>query len=147
MDELTIRPFRPSDQTRARRIIIEGLGGHFGFIDETLNPDLDDIAGSYGTALFLVAEAGGEIVGTGALVRREDGCGQIVRMSTDEAWRRQGVAAAVLKQLLDGARDRGLRRVVVQTQPEWEDAVGLYTSTGFRRAGVDDVDVVLHLDL
>ena len=41
---IVVRRFAPADQDAARRLILEGLGAHFGSIDESLNPDLDDIA-------------------------------------------------------------------------------------------------------
>ena len=44
---VTIRQFQPIDQEEARRIVLEGLGEHFGVIDESLNPDLDDIQESF----------------------------------------------------------------------------------------------------
>jgi len=52
-----IRPFRPADQEAARRLILQGLAEHFGAVDETLNPDIDDIMASYVDRghLFLVA--------------------------------------------------------------------------------------------
>ena len=70
---LIIRPFAATDQDAARWLILEGLGGHFGFIDETMNPDLDDIALTFSDAVFLVAEIDGVIVGTGGLMVRDDG--------------------------------------------------------------------------
>ena len=45
--ELCIRSFEVGDQEQARWLILEGLGEHFGYIDETLNPDLDDILHNY----------------------------------------------------------------------------------------------------
>src|SRR5215203_5667644 len=54
----TIRPFVPADQAQAREIILAGLGEHWGFIDDTLNPDLDDILAAYplDRADFLVVQ-------------------------------------------------------------------------------------------
>jgi hypothetical protein len=77
---LLIRPFAPADQAAARALILEGLGEHFGQIDPALNPDLAEIAAFYLARghLFLVAEADGMLVGTGALrVRQPKGrsCG------------------------------------------------------------------------
>lgn len=40
---IKVRPFETRDQVAARKLILSGLGEHFGFIDERLNPDLDDI--------------------------------------------------------------------------------------------------------
>ena len=45
--ELYIRSFEVGDQEQARWLILEGLGEHFGYIDETLNPDLDNILHNY----------------------------------------------------------------------------------------------------
>ncbi|MGZ3678106.1 MAG: hypothetical protein ACXWQR_06005 [Ktedonobacterales bacterium] len=61
---LSIRPFVQGDQTIVRRLILGGLGEHFGFIDEARNPDLDDISLHYLAAgdCFIVAECGCEIV-------------------------------------------------------------------------------------
>ena len=72
----SFRAFTPSDQAAARRLILEGLGEHFGAVDETRNPDIDDIAVNYiGRGhLFLVAEDMLGLVGTAALVF-DDGAG------------------------------------------------------------------------
>ena len=68
MFEVSLRPFEASDQGAARRLILEGLGEHFGFIDESLNPDLDDVMKSYVIPghVFIVAHIGQDLVGTGA---------------------------------------------------------------------------------
>ena len=65
-----IRPFVPHDQIAARQLILNGLGEHFGWIDETRNPDLDDIAANYiqHGNVFVVAKLGGALVGTGGLI-------------------------------------------------------------------------------
>ena len=44
--ELKIMPFSPVHQEEARRLILEGLGEHWGWIDEKINTDLEDIAAS-----------------------------------------------------------------------------------------------------
>jgi hypothetical protein len=74
VDELLVRPFEPRDQRGARRLIIEGLGARCGHIDESLNPDLDDIATSYASAVCLVVEHARCIVGTGALTLAATAC-------------------------------------------------------------------------
>jgi hypothetical protein len=65
----TILPFKAEDQAEAKNLILAGMGEHFGEIDHSLNPDLNDIAASYAGAIFLVAWCENRIVGTGALVR------------------------------------------------------------------------------
>ena len=62
---LEIRPFQPSDQAIAKQLILEGLAEHWGTLDPTLNPDLNDIAQSYTEGNFIVALLDGHIIGTG----------------------------------------------------------------------------------
>lgn len=132
-EELIVRPFVAEDQEAVRRLILDGLGEHFGFVDESLNPDLDDIVTSYVSAgsLFVVAAIGDQIVGTGALVREDPGVGRLVRMSVRSSVRRRGIARALVAHLIDAARQRRYRRLVLETNVDWDDAIGLYTSCGF----------------
>lgn len=132
-DELLIRPFEPCDQDTVRKLILEGLGEHFGFIDETLNPDLADITNYYiipGHA-FLVGYIGPDLVGAGALISENENTGRIVRVSTSHTHRRKGIAKAIMKHLMDIAGQRGYRRLLLSTSIGWEDAIGLYTHLGF----------------
>ena len=128
-----MRPFEARDQAAARALILQGLGEHFGQIDETLNPDLNDIATSYATGVFLVACDGDEIVGSGALTPREDAVAILSRMSTAATHRRRGVGRAVLTRLVEAARERGCSRVVLGTNADWADAIAFYVAFGFVR--------------
>ncbi len=142
---MLIRPFEPQDQTAARRLILAGLGEHFGWIDETCNPDLDDITANYVEPghTFVVAEIGGELVGTGGLIAEREDVGRIVRMSVDRAHRRAGIGRALVAHLLNAARQRGFAQVMVSTSPDWQDAVGLYEHCGFIEYRRNDVSVYL----
>lgn len=144
---MTIRRFQPSDQISVRRLVLQGLGEHFGFIDETMNPDLEDIRRTYLDAggTFFVAEEGNEIIGTGCLLQESETEGRIVRMSTAASRRREGIASQIFEGIVREARRRGLRSIVIATEPEWEDAVGFYRSRGFLPYGGDDVDIWMRL--
>ncbi len=130
MEPVAIRTFCVEDQKMARQLILDGLGEHFGIINEELNPDLDDISASYAGDLFLVAEQAGVIVGCGALIYEGDGIARAQRMSVLQNLRRQGIARAILDRLITEARLQGRWRVVIETG-FWEDSVGFYTSWGF----------------
>lgn len=148
-EELTIRRFVAGDQAAVRRLILEGLGEHFGSIDETLNPDLNDIEATYGAAgdLFVVAFLGDALVGTGALIREAPGVGRLVRMSVRSSARRRGVGRALVAHLIAAARERNDRRLVLETNTDWVDAIGLYTACGFTEYARDPAEVHLALDL
>jgi ribosomal protein S18 acetylase RimI-like enzyme len=147
--ELVIRPFEASDQAVVRRLILEGLGEHFGFIDETLNPDIDDITANYIIAghVFVVVQDGNDIVGTGALVFRGEGIGQMVRVSVRSDYRRKGIGKAIVEHLIEVARQRGVRRLIVETNSDWYDAIGLYKRLGFVEYRRSDIGVCMVLDL
>ena len=145
---IKIRDFVATDQPRARRLIESGLGEHFGFVDSSQNPDLDDIDSSYIKTgdRFFVAERDGLFVGVAGLIFVGDRA-RMVRVSTHPEHRRCGVAAALLDRCMETTRQAGLIRLVVYTQPEWVDATSFYARYGFEQYGKDDVDVHLGLDV
>ncbi len=147
--KVVVRPFAPADQQAARALILDGLGQHFGFIDETLNPDLDDIAAYYLTPgeTFLVAEIDGALAGTGALITEAAQTGRIVRMSVARQARRTGIGQAILARLIEIARARGFIRLVLETNIGWDDAIGFYRRCGFQEYGRGDGLTHMALDL
>jgi GNAT superfamily N-acetyltransferase len=141
---ITIRPFNRADQAATRRLILAGLGDHFGAIDETLNPDLDDIATSYldSGGAFVVAVAGdGRIIGTGGLIEERPGVGRLVRMSVDRSRRGEGIGRSLVTHLCYLAKERGYSLVVCETNDDWEDAIALYRTCGFRDFGKWNEDI------
>lgn len=138
---LEIRPFQPADQTAARALILAGLAAHWGWLDPSLNPDLDDIAASYAGGVFLVAVNDGRLVGTGALLPEAAGVGRIVRMSVSAAERRRGIGRAVLRALIAAAAARGYTRIVLETTTTWADAIAFYEANGFRRTHEAEGDI------
>lgn len=146
---LRIRPFEARDQETARRLILAGLGEHFGWIDETRNPDLDDIAANYVDrgSTFLVAEIDGKLVGTAALVTERKDTGRIVRMSVSQMYRRKGIGRVLVSHLLDVARQKGFVQIRVSTDNGWEDAIGLYGHCGFTEFKRDEIGVYFVVEL
>jgi len=144
---LTIQPFRPEDQEAARDLILSGLGEHWGTIDPTKNPDLADISASYSGAYFLVARCGGTIAGTGALIPRENGIAEIVRMSVSAEMRRRGLGRMILGRLVDRARELGCRRVILETTAAWHEVIAFYEKNGFHVTHFSDGDIYFGLDL
>jgi GNAT superfamily N-acetyltransferase len=140
---VAVRPFRAADQAAARELILAGLAGHVGFLDETLNPDLDDIAGRYTGQgrCFLVAERAGRIVGAGGLVPERPGAARLVRVSVAAAVRGRGVGRALVERLLSVAWAAGCTEVVVETNHDWADAVAFYRRLGFEESGRDAASI------
>jgi GNAT superfamily N-acetyltransferase len=148
-ENFQIRPFCAADQEAAKQLIITGLGERWGWIDPTLNPDLNDIAATYAPGIFLVAYLDEHLVGTGALIPEVTPNGRdalrVVRMSVRADWRRQGIGRRILDALLDHARAIGCRQIVLETTSTWTDAVRFYAHYGFQV--VDERDGETHMTL
>jgi putative acetyltransferase len=147
--EVRIRPFRPDDQEAVRSLVLAGLRDHWGTIDPTLNPDLNDIAGWYLPldGHTVVAEIDDRIVGSGTLHRGGDGSGVLVRMSVAGDQRGKGIGKALVRALAEVARERGYHRLVCETTDTWQDAINLYLAMGFSIIDRRDGDVFFALPL
>ncbi len=139
--------FRPEYQQDAKALILAGLKEHWGVLDVSKNPDLDDIAASYADGVFLTAWQDGEMVGTGALRPHADETVEIVRMSIKKEKRRQGIGRAILTELCWQACQLGYKRVILETTATWEEAVAFYRAFGFTATHQTAGDLYFAMDL
>lgn len=146
-EEITILPFKKSDQVAVKNLVLSGLVEHWGVLDPTKNPDLDDIALSYAHGVFLVAWLEGRIVGSGALLPRSPDSAEIVRMSVARELRRLGIGRQILDRLCAHARLSGYRQVILETTATWIEVIEFYQRYGFRITHTLDGDVYFALDL
>ncbi|HUS93999.1 MAG TPA: GNAT family N-acetyltransferase [Patescibacteria group bacterium] len=132
-ETLIIRTFTAGDQEVAQQLILNGLAEHFNQLDPSINPDLEEIAATYLKVgdLFLVAELNERIVATGALVRESLGTGRIVRVSVASDKRRMGIGQKIVYHLLEKARELEMRRILVETNLDWSEAIAFYRILGF----------------
>ena len=133
MSTWLIRSFTAADQNAVKELVLAGLVDHWGTLDPTLNPDLDDIAGWYGpqNGQTIVAVIGDEIVGTGTIRESAPGTAELVRMSVSSAHRGQGLGKGLVRYLIDLARSSGYETLICETTDTWQDAIGLYLACGF----------------
>lgn len=131
--ELQIESVTEATQSVAKELILEGLAERFGFIDYSLNPDLNNIVESYIKEgdIFLTGSIQGKVLCTGALIKEETYVGRIARMSVKKVCRRQGFARLMLKSLVVKARAKGYTRLVLETNVDWMNAIQFYISCGF----------------
>jgi GNAT superfamily N-acetyltransferase len=81
---------------------------------------------------FLVAYAGDELVGcAGWRARGTDA--ELKRMFTTPAARGRGVARKVLTAIEESARERGYKRVILETGDKQPEAIALYIKCGYER--------------
>lgn len=121
----------PIDSERAQALVAEVQQEYvrrYGGQDATA-VDGSEFARPYGT--FLVASVAGEAVGCAGLRRRGDGVAEIKRMFVRPAHRRRGHARAMLAAVERWARERGYRRVVLETGTAQPEAIAVYTAAGY----------------
>ena len=147
--QLCCRSFRPDDQARVHDLILDGLSDHFGQINPELNPDLDDITANYVTSghTFVVGEIEDTIAAAGGLIAVQEDLGRIVRVSVAKEYRRKGIGQKIVRCLTEVARRKGYRRLLVETNHDWTDAIALYEHCGFREYDRDEESLHMQLDL
>jgi ribosomal protein S18 acetylase RimI-like enzyme len=84
-----------------------------------------------GRALYAVVPSGGPVKAIGRLALVDDWAG-LYCLAVDERFRRQGLALAVIRALLQEATTSGTRRVWLQVVAANEPARALYERLGFR---------------
>jgi putative acetyltransferase len=86
---------------------------------------------------FFGCRSGGELLGVGALKELDAEHAELKSMHTAEAARGQGIGGAMVAHLLSVARERGYRRVSLETgsMVEFAPARSLYERAGFRACG------------
>jgi GNAT superfamily N-acetyltransferase len=84
------------------------------------------------TVVLVARDEDGTPLGCGALRDLGDGVAEIKRMYVLPAARGRGVSKAVLAALEDAARERGWTTLRLETGPRQPEAIGLYTSAGYR---------------
>jgi ribosomal protein S18 acetylase RimI-like enzyme len=90
------------------------------------------------SAVFLVAEADGQVVGDGiALVRQHKRglTGRIYSLAVRDDWRGRRLGRRLLGALIDELAARGVRRTYLEVSRENEAAIALYEKLGFRTTG------------
>ncbi|UOQ91774.1 GNAT family N-acetyltransferase [Halobacillus shinanisalinarum] len=113
---------------------MDGLLERFGWIDPSLNPDLDHIERLYcqNGNVFLAGFINNELVCTGALTRKNSKIGRVQRMSVKRECRRKGLGKRMLKELESFAKEMGYVGLILETNNDWISAIKLYTTNGYQ---------------
>jgi len=143
--ELKIESVNESTQTQVKELILQGLEEHFGFLDTSLNPDLNNIIQNYIEQghIFLVGLIKTEVVCCGALKTVNEDTGRIVRMSVKKEYRRNGYASQIIDALEERAKSKGYSKIMLKTIYRWSDAVGFYTARGYSKANLEGESVTM----
>ena len=112
----------PAAQAEAKRIRFAV------FVEEQGVPPELEMDDQDAQCLHALAYSGGSVIGTGRLLPD----GHIGRMAVLQDWRGRGAGRALLRALIDAARRRGDREVMLSAQVH---ALGFYRAEGFEPEG------------
>lgn len=132
VDEIKVRAAR-FDEPAVQRLIAEAmaeLSRRYGGSGDDTPVAATDFAPPVGA--FFVAYAGDVLLGcAGWRAHGEDA--ELKRMFTVPAARGRGVARRVLTAIEDSARERGCKRVILETGDKQPEAIALYVRCGYER--------------
>jgi RimJ/RimL family protein N-acetyltransferase len=128
-----IRPAREEDRMPLALIFAAVAEERDGIATEP-PVDVEARAASWTLEGTLVAEAGGEIVGSIHVEASRHGFADI-GMAVARDWRGRGVGSALLAAAIDWARVRGLHKLSLSVFPHNEAAKALYSKFGFVEEG------------
>ncbi len=132
MGELGFEELDSDNQSEVRSLILAGLSDHWGVVNETLNPDLNDMTSRYaGGRTVLLRNDTGQLIGTGTIMPRGQDKAEILRMSVSRSARRQGVGRLIVEELLATARRWKVETVVLETTSSWDQVISFYLDCGF----------------
>ena len=141
MRRAVLRRFRPVDRT-AVRALVESVLKEYGLWREHRRgfDDLRDIPAAYlrTGGEFVVAIDGRRLIGCGGLMPLAGKLAAVQRMYLVRRARGRGLGKAILSRLEDTARRGGFERLILETSPRFQDAIGLYLRSGYDACVLDE---------
>lgn len=127
-----IRRMRHEDTDEFARLNREWIEQYFRMepADERMLGDPFASIVDQGGEIF-VAESDGMILGVCALVQREDRNFELAKMAVRTEARRRGIGYRLGRRIVDEARQRGGRRILIESNTVLGPAVNLYRKLGF----------------
>lgn len=128
--EPELRPGGPADLPEVMRVMESAFDPSFG--EAWTASQLGAVLAGAG-AWLRIARCGGETCGF-AVARAVGDEAELLLIGVSRAWRRQGVGAALLQEVLDDARKRGVHRLFLEMR-DGNQAEAMYRAAGFSNVG------------
>jgi GNAT superfamily N-acetyltransferase len=133
MDSLLFRMFEPGDEAAFRELNEAWIRQYFAIEPkdvEVLGDPVRHILDRGGEIVMAIQL--GEPVGCCALLAMPEGCFEIGKMAVAEQHRRRGIGRGLLAYAIRRGRERGAKRLYLETSTKLPNAIHLYESEGFR---------------
>ena len=103
--------------------IVGGLKNREAFVPYNLSESISDV---------LIASVSGVAVGCAGLKAYSDSDVEIKRVWVDPEFRGNHISSVMMDALENRATELGFKRAILQTRPQMEEAVHLYTKRGYK---------------
>ena len=132
---MKVREANISDTDRIVQLVKEGLD-EFGFTysSETSELDLQNIENEYfktGGTFIIIEDKELNLIATGALKKLQHDKYKIRKMYVRQNYRSKGYGALILNNLIQEAKKRSAKQILLETSTKMEAAVKLYEKRGF----------------
>jgi len=146
-----IRRAMPSDGEAVRRFVFDTLRA-YGVEPEPDDHDKDVMTFGQDPEPIdaFVADVEGVAVGSVMVTPRADGVGWLSKFFVDRAFRGRGIGRALLERAVAAARERGYKRLALDTRTYFKEAIHLYEATGWLLSAGEShppCDAYYYLDL
>jgi len=131
--DLTIRDFRPGDETAFRKLNEEWIVRHFAMEtkdEESLTDPRGNILDRGGRIFFAVLA--GQPIGCCALLAMAPGEFEVAKMAVTLSAQGGGIGRSLLEKAIAESRAAGAHRLYLETNRKLGPAIHLYESLGFR---------------
>ena len=103
--------------------IVGGLKNREAFVPYNLSESISDV---------LIASVSGVAVGCAGLKAYSDSDVEIKRVWVEPEFRGNHISSVMMDELENRATELGFKRAILQTRPQMEEAVHLYTKRGYK---------------
>jgi GNAT superfamily N-acetyltransferase len=132
--EYPIRDFRPEDMPGVAEVIRSVYREYNYVMDfDEFDRDIADIPATYqdvGGAFWVMAD-GTDVIGTVAVLPRENDTCELKRLYLRKRYRRAGLGTRLLKTMIGWAITHGFRRIVLWSDTLFDPAHRMYVKFGF----------------
>jgi GNAT superfamily N-acetyltransferase len=133
MDSLLFRMFEPGDEAAFRELNETWIRRYFAIEPkdvEVLGDPVRHILDRGGEIVMAIRN--GNSIGCCALLAMPERCFEIGKMAVAEPYRGQGIGRGLLMHAIRRGRERGAKRLYLETSTKLPNAIHLYESQGFR---------------
>ena len=138
MDEVRIITFDPAYAKDFADLNYEWIAANYG-VEEHDHDQLDHPAESViepgGQIFFALVD--GEVAGTVAMIRMDEGCFELAKMAVAPRFQGQKLGDLLMKACIEFARIEAAERIILESNTRQTSAINLYRKHGFLEVELD----------